>query len=57
MYKFCDGDINNFCLMLIGDGTGDKKVKRAKKFMGKGRLKLKDYKKYLQNNETILRLY
>ena len=39
---------------LMDDGNGNKKTKRTKKRVIKGRLKFNDYKNYLLNNKTRL---
>ena len=43
------------CSYLMDHGNSDKKSKRTKKMLQKGRLKFNGYKKYLQNNEIILK--
>ena len=40
---------------LMDDGNGNKKTKRTKKRVIKGRLKFNDYKNYLLNNKTRLK--
>ena len=43
------------CSYLMDHGNSDKKSKRTRKMLQKGRLKFNGYKKYLQNNEIILK--
>ena len=40
---------------LIDNGSGGKEVKGTQKSIIKQRLKFENYKKYFQNNETVLR--
>ena len=40
---------------LMDDGNGNKKTKRTKKRVIKGRLTFNDYKNYLLNNKTRLK--
>ena len=45
----------NMYSYLIDNGSGGKEVKGTQKSIIKQRLKFENYKKYFQNNETVLR--